>query len=484
MKIRVLALIGIAFTFSLVCQAQKKRNGNKDESTLTQSQIDSLNTFVQIDRVFVVGNRKTKEHILRREIDIKSGQILTKKLLTEYIEEDKNKLFNTSLFNSVDATVIDLLNGKVDIIFRVTERWYFFPIPIFQLADRNFTEWWVNQNHSFKRVEYGLKLRHFNFRGRNEKLDITAQFGFTKQFGFSYSIPYIDKSQKIGISFGFDYSNNKNIAVNTIDHRLQFHGEEQVLRDRYIGSAFLNLRPSFYNFHRFGVWYSGMHIQDTVAQVNPNYLMDGMTSQKYFAFSYRFRRDLRDYRSYALKGHFIQGEIEKYGLGIFNDIDILRLNGEVSKYFDLGKKFYLANSVSFSVSFPEKQPYRNYSGVGFDGKFLRGYEVYVIEGPHYLINNNSFKREIFSTVFDIEDILAIRQFNKIPIALYLSVFFDQGYVANYPNYEMNTRFTDTYLYGTGVGLDLVTMYDSVLRFEYSFNKAGETGFRLNFHAAF
>jgi len=484
MNIKVLTLIVITFIFSWVCEAQKKRNNDKNGSSLTQQQKDSLNTFIQIDRIFIVGNKKTKEHVIRRELDITSGQVLTKKLLTDYIEEDKNKIFNMGLFNSVDVSVIDLLDGKVDIIFRVTERWYFFPVPIFKLADRNFTEWWVNQDRDFGRVEWGLKLRHFNFRGRNEKLDVTAQFGFTKLFSLAYAVPYVDKAQKIGISLGFEYSTNKNIAINTIEHRLQFFKEEQVLRDRWLSSFYLNLRPSFYNFHRFGIWYSNVNVQDTIAEINPNYLQSGRTDQKYLGLTYRFRRDLRDYRSYPLKGHFIEGEINKYGLGFFGDLDILELNAIVSKYFDLGKKFYASTNVSFSATFPNEQPYRNYNGIGFDDNFIRGYEVYVIEGPFFIINNNAFKKEIFSRVYDISDVMAVREFSKIPISIYVSLFYDHGYVENYPNYEQNTRFTNKYIYGAGVGLDLVTMYDSVLRFEYSINKAKETGFRLNIHAAF
>ena len=115
---------------------------------------------------------------------------------------------------------------------------------------------------------------------------------------------------------------------------------------------------------------------------------------------------------------------------------------------------------------------------------MRGYEVYVIEGPHYTINTNSFKKRIFSRTYDLGEAMPIREFSRIPINIYLSLFYDQGYVVNYQNYEQNSRFTNEYLYGGGIGIDIVTMYDSVLRWEYSINKDGEKAFRLNIHAAF
>lgn len=469
--------------FSVGAFAQKDKQG-ENGGALPKTQQDSLNEVIQIDRIFIVGNKRTKERIIKRELDIYEGQILTKALLQQYVEEDKRKIFNTALFNDVDITVIDLLNGKADVIIRVTERWYFFPVPIFALADRNFTEWWVNQERDFSRVEYGLRLRHYNFRGRNEKVDLTAQFGYTKLFRLFYLIPYIDRQQKVGISFSVDYATNKNLAVNTEGHKLQFLDGEEIMRKMFRAGINLNLRPSFYNFHRFGFWFSNLHVHDTVAIINPDYLMDGNTSQRYIGFTYRFRRDLRDYKSYPLKGFFIEGEVNKYGLGFFGDVDILELNGSFSRYFDLGKKFYFSSNVSFLTSFPEDQPYRNYSGIGFGNNFMRGYEVYVIEGPHFVMNNNSLKKQIFSQVFDISNILGIRQFSKVPISVYLTAFYDHGYVKNYPGYEFNQRFTDTYLYGTGVGIDIVSFYDAVFRWEYSINKAGETGFRLNIHAAF
>lgn len=463
--------------------SQKNKNGERDTG-LTQEQRDSLNVFIQIDRVFVVGNKRTKEKIIRRELDIYEGQTLTKGLLGQYIEEGKRKLFNTGLFNEVEFTVIDLLNGKADVIVRLSERWYFFPAPIFKLADRNFTEWWVNQRRDLGRVEYGVRFRHYNFRGLNEKIDITTQLGFTKLFSLQYIVPYLDKQQKVGASFAVDYATNKNIALNTENHRLQFYDSERVLRRRFRSAAYLDVRPSFYNFHRFGIWFTDTQINDSVALRNPEYLGRGRTEQKYFGLSYRFRRDLRDYRAYPLTGFYIETEINKYGLGVFDDLDILELKGVFSRFLHLGKKYYFSTSASFLASFPEAQPYRNFSGLGFDGRFVRGYEEYVIEGPHLIMNNNSFRKEVFSTVFNLSDVLGVRQFNKMPVAIYLTAFYDHGYVKNYPNYELNKKFTDTYLYGTGLGIDLVTFYDAVFRWEYSINKAGETGFRLNIHAAF
>ena len=80
---------------------------------------------------------------------------------------------------------------------------------IFQLADRNFNEWWENYNHDLSRVIYGLKLYQYNMRGRNETLTLTAQFGFIQRYELMYRIPYLDKRQKQGLIFQTDYIDAK-----------------------------------------------------------------------------------------------------------------------------------------------------------------------------------------------------------------------------------------------------------------------------------
>lgn len=444
----------------------------------------SSNDTIQIDKIFIIGYKKTKEKIIRRELSISDGQLLSRNELQEAIKADKRKLINTRLFLSVSINIIELSQEKVDVIIRVEERWYFFPIPIFNLADRNFTEWWVNQNADFSRVEWGLKLRHFNFRGRREILNLTAQFGYTKLFRISYLFPYIDKNQKLGLSFYGDYATNKNIAYKTTGHRLQFLDSENVIRDRWRAGITMVYRPNFYSSHNLGVHYSSLNLEDTVIEQNPNYFSDASKYQNYLALSYSYTWDFRDFVSYPLSGAFLRIQADQIGLGIYDDVNIFKVNARYSRYFDLGHKFYFGTSVIGHLSTPAKQPYYNYGGVGWKLDFLRGFERYVIEGQHYAINKNSFKRLLFAFEADLSDMISIKQFNKIPFSAYLSVNFDHGYVANYPNYAENNLFTDKYIYGGGIGIDIISFYDFVMRWEYSVNIEGEHALYFNLYAPF
>lgn len=439
---------------------------------------------IRIDKIFIIGNRKTKEKIIRRELDVQPGMVFSKGELDKILENDREKILNTRLFLSANIEVVELTEDKVDLIISVRERWYFFPSPIFELADRNFTEWWVNQERDMSRVDYGLRLKQYNFRGRNETVSLTAQFGYTKLFRLSYRIPYIDQQQKFGLYFYADYATKKNIAVQTAEHRQVFADLNFTAKERYRGGAFLTYRRSFYNYHQFGIFFASTNVADTIALINPNYFGNGSLLQRYFGLQYSLTSDHRDNVSYALKGWLFNLQAMKTGIGIYKDVNIFKLNLKYSRYADLGKKFFLASSLSGSLSFPEDQPFSNYNGIGYNKNFIRGFERYIINGQHFVVNNNSFKRQLFDLKFSLSKMMPIKQFSSIPIAAYITLNFDQGFVANYKNLENNDRFTNRFLAGGGVGIDIVSFYDFVMRWEYSVNIVGENALYLNILAAF
>jgi len=97
------------------------------------------------------------------------------------------------LFEQVTVQSVFLDSTQVVIKINVRERWYLFPIPYFRWVDRNFNQWWNEQNRSLDRVNYGINLRQSNVTGNNDKLNAAFITGYTQQFSFRYQIPFIDK---------------------------------------------------------------------------------------------------------------------------------------------------------------------------------------------------------------------------------------------------------------------------------------------------
>ena len=444
---------------------------------------DSLERMVQIDRIFVTGNKKTKEHIITRELDVRVGESYSIADLGELLELDRNKIYNTSLFNEVRVSVLDLEVSRVVIQIDVAERWYLYPIPKIDFIDRNFNDWVENHGADLSRLNYGIKFTQYNFRGRNERLYLTIQGGFTPAIGLRYLIPYIDKNQRTGMAFKIEYGERVNTVFNTVDHFQRFVDGGQVIRTEFVTNVGVTRRRSFYNSHKADLGYVDRWAGDTLRILNPNYFLDSASRQQFFLLSYGYDSDYRDIQAYPLRGYIARFEIRKYGLGIFDDLDLWQLRASYAKYWPLPSKFYLSNYSSVMLSTPGRQPYSNYYGLGYERDLVRGYELNVVEGRSYLLNKTTFKRELFKTRTRIKAI-PVEQFQTFPFALYAKVYFDVGYVNNLDNNFLNTRLSNDLIYGTGFGLDIFTTYDLVIRTEYSFNSAGSSGFFFHFKKEF
>ena len=444
---------------------------------------DSSSRTVEIDNIFITGNKRTKDQIILRELNIKEGEKYNISDLKEILELDRNKVYNTSLFNTVDIGILDVSLEKVIVQIDVSERWYFYPIPKIDFVDRNFNDWWVNQNHDFSRLVYGIKFTEYNFRGRNERIHVLLQSGYTDAVELKYNIPYIDRNQRTGLALQMEYGENTNTAYNTIDHKQKFVDSEKIIKKSFNTGATITRRKSFYNRHFFTGSFSDRWVGDTVVALNANYFNEGATRQRYFYLSYAYNSDHRDISAYPLNGYNFQVSISKIGLGIYDDINKLSFRTFFSKYWEFKRRYFMSNHSSIYVSYPENQPYANVTGLGFATDLIRGYELYVMEGKSYYINKTTFKKELFSFKTKIKAI-PIEQFQSFPFAAYLKTYFDFGYVRNLADYKQNSRLTDKLVWGGGIGLDAFTSYDLVMRLEFSINSEYNTGVFFNFKKEF
>ena len=436
-----------------------------------------------IDAIFIIGNKKTKEDIILRELGVQKGQTIYSSDLASILELDKSKLLNTRLFNTVEISTLYLNEYTVDIVVNVSERWYTFPVPIFDLVDRNFNDWWQNQNRDISRTNIGVNIYKNNFRGRNETLRLLLQLGYTKQYGISYQIPYLDKKKNHGLYLNYKYSENKNIALRTELNKPVFFDSEEILRTEKEYTVGYRYRRSFYGHHSLNFTFNDNEVNDTIASMNPEYFGEGRKIQRYADIEYSFAFDRRDFGSYPLKGYRIEFRARKQGLGIYNDVNRFDIKAGYTFYKDLGRGIYYSNYTSAYVSSPELQSYINYTGLGFKKDFVRGYELYLIEGKSYYLNRATIKKRLFSTVWDF-NAMPVEQFRKLPLSIFFKLYFDMGYSENFENYSINSRLADRYIFGSGAGFDIVSYYDTVIRLEYSVNREKESGFFLHLKKEF
>ena len=430
-----------------------------------------------IDEIKILGNKRTKENIILRELTLKEGTIISKDKFISTIEEEKRKVINTDLFNEVEFKIEIIKKNHVIIIINVLESIYWAPIIIFELSDRNFNDWWENFNHDFNRINYGLGFAHYNISGRADEFEVLLRLGFIKQFQTSYYIPYITKKQKGGLYIGFDYIDYNHLEYNSINYIPIFYKSKNSLLKELSTSIEYSHRESFYNYHYFELEYNNIILNDTLSLINDNYFY-GNRIKNSFNINYEFDRDFRDIKNYPLNGFRLNIQIEKTGIGIFNDINKWKASIYYSKYFEFKKQFYYSFNLSSYFS-SKNQPYYLYENTDQ----LRGYEKYLIHGHSNLIYKNTLKKRIVSKNFNIEK-MKFRKFKNIPINIYLKMFFDSGYVWKYSNKNQNINLNNKYLHSFGIGLDLVTIKNLYITTELSRNSNKELNFSINLGADF
>jgi outer membrane protein assembly factor BamA len=440
--------------------------------------------FVVVHKVSVVGNVRTKEKIIFREMYVKTSDTLQKENLETLLEADQKRIFNINLFVTVKVTSQELDNNQIDVIVEVKERLYLITLPVFYLADRNFNEWWYDRNHDIRRTIYGIYAKHGNLTGNNDQLRVRAEIGFIPNFEISYSTPYLDKSLQTTFLAGAFYAINKTMVYRTWQDKFQFNESEKRQRERLNFYSVLSRRTGFYQKQSLELSYNQTQIGDTIARLNPNYFLDGRTQQKYFLLNYSYIYDKRDNRQYALKGYRASFQATKYGLSSKSDINLLTLNASYNKYFQIHGRLYANYGLSAKTSFPKRQPFLQTAGLGYRGDLVRGYELYVIDGQSFGIIKTNLKYKLFEDIFDLSKFLKIKQFNTLPVAAYLNTFFDAGYSKNnFPELN-NTKFANKLLVGGGIGLDVISWYNVIGRLNYSINRAGEKRLFFNLSREF
>ncbi|HNC34753.1 MAG TPA: POTRA domain-containing protein, partial [Bacteroidia bacterium] len=106
-------------------------------------QVDTSTIYVR--QIVVTGNKVTRYSVIQRELAFSQGQTMKVAELDEKITKSRENLLNISLFNFVNINK-QLIGNDVYVIIDVVERWYIFPVPIFEVVDRNFWEWWRDKN--------------------------------------------------------------------------------------------------------------------------------------------------------------------------------------------------------------------------------------------------------------------------------------------------------------------------------------------------
>ena len=474
----------------VLCVAQKSTSANFNFVDTALLAVNKQNK-VCIKDLTVNGTKKTKIYIVYREIHFKKGDSIVIADLSKELEQARFQVYNTTLFNEVKFELVALDAANVLINVQVLERWYLYPIPQFKWVDRNFNEWYRTYKASLSRVNYGIKFVHYNLSGRRDQLRIYFINGYTRNVSFTYTAPYSNRKLTQGFIIGGGYLQKRELAIKTnYNDSLIFYPSNPVIKSKneflyknWYAHAGYTIRRGFFTKHIFTASYNYIKIPDSVIlgkQYNPNYFKDSVNSKGIIDLIYTLQYANVNNGSYPLKGKTWFASLQKRGLGFTGGVNMLQLEAGYNKYFDMGKGWYSSVQLNGKVKLPFDQAYINQRGFGYGDIYLRGLEYYVIDGVATALVKSTIKKKLFSVNIPFKYFPKL--LTKIPITVFAKTFTDVGYAYTQKKYD--TYLNNRLLYSGGFGIDILTLYDINLRFEYSFNQLGEKGLFLHNQSGF
>lgn len=447
--------------------------------------------YLKIRNITITGNKKTKPFVIKREMTLHENDSFPAKEMDAILLQNKINIFNLTLFKDISINIKNWEDDSLDLAINVKERWAIIPLPIIQFADRNAAEWWRQYNHDFKRLQYGLQIPWKNVSGRNDLLYVAFSLGFAQKLELGYTIPNFNrKKETVGLSINLLLLRSKRVAFNTTNDVLDYLeiGKPIQLQKAEI-SPTVSYRRKIHDTHFFSAGYGITVISDAVHQANPNYFLNGEKKQQYFKIGYVFEADYRNLRTYPTDGWYFKFNFTNYGLG-FLKTKMTTTGFQFSQYktWKKHKKFSVAASIRWQSSWPLKQPYnlQPIKSFGYGENSIRGYEVNVMDGQHFFLFKNEYRFRLLS--FRFKDFKKVKEKNKVllnstltflPFNIYLTTYFDAGYVWD-RYFEENNKLKNKWQFGYGVGLNLLTFNDRLLRLEYSVNRYSQHGFYVHF----
>ena len=433
---------------------------------------------IRVDSIVFQGNERTKISILRRELDFGENDSLLTEELDKRLEFNRRKLMNTNLFIWVKYDYKVNKQGNLSIQFEFLEQLYTLVFPIFSIADRNLSDW-LNKGADPKRIIYGINGIQNNLTGRNEKIGINLETGFTQRIDLSFSNPYIDSKKRFGLFTGFTYQTSKNLAYSSRNDTLLYLNSGQVLRERWSGLLGFRKRIKFYDFQSLELRYHNIRINDEVFNLNPHYLPNRTEKSEFIQLSYRFSYDYRDFATYPLRGRKVDVIVNYTGLTGNLKFNYYDFGIGYERYIPLGSNFYLSSTHKLKFTqYGKEVPYFLTQGLGYGSNVVRGYELNVIDGNNFYINRNTFKFQLINKIYNVP-FLKYKQINQIPLSIYPTAFIDFGYVNIGQENYFNSKLGGKLLYGYGIGLDLVTYYNLVTKIIFPAGNGNLSGIRVS-----
>lgn len=419
-----------------------------------------------IERILLIGNEKTKDEVILREMQLHEGG----KFNLEYLESDIKRLYNLGLFNRVNVVPAPLSSSRINLVFEFEEGFYFLPIPQGGIKEGSLKKIWGGVNFLWK-----------NFRGRNETLGMSFGVGYEPFISVSYLNPWIFGNKHYFFQTSFRYSRTYPRSVGNSDTTAVIFNKNDVptyiMNDwmgdvrigKYLGQSTSISGILQFNSISTSEYEPGRTVSKDGLDVFPTVGID---------FSY----DTRDYSRFATYGSFYYLKLSRSGL-LHKEIDLNKFRVDLRRYIPikLSKDYALvfAARINTVLSFGGGEiPLYLKESMGYDN-LIRGWDNFVFLGEDKLFGSLELRIPLVKPFYvKGSDHYIIK---KLPIAksfsyrygVYATMFFDFGGVWGRKENIYDTEFKN----GFGAGLNFLLPFDFVARFDLGFKKIQNNKFK-------
>lgn len=397
-----------------------------------QDQSDSL----IVREIIVLGNEKTREYVIRRELKTKIGQPLDYSLL----EQDRKRIQNLQLFNKVVIEPVATGDG-VALLVVVAERWYIFPYPILFYNERD-----------VKKLSYGGGVVHQNFRGMATLIGLSAWFGFNPGFQIYYRNPYFNRDRQLYTSFGL-YSRKMKSLATDVERFDEIHRG---------GSLGLGKRWGYHAFTTVTMGYRRISFPESFkAWSHGNDGVDHLPS-----LSFELKYDNRDLIEYPKSGWFAKLDINKVHFP--GEIDYTQMGVDVRIYIPLVLRTALAARFAYDRVNGDTPAYAK-TFIGYSER-VRGQFGLRRAGQQRAIGSLELRIPLLPvTFFSLGGEGLLGDYgNHLPFGISAGFFYDSA--AMWKTQDMTAW--DSLIEGYGMGIHFHLPYIQLLRVESAWDPYG------------
>ena len=450
-----------------------------------------------VNMVSIVGNRKTKENVIRREISLFPGQKFNRSILIRSVRD----IMALNYFSNAEPVPLDLPNGDVDIEFKIEEK---------QTGQISAGAGYNSQDKVVGNFGMGIP----NFRGNGQNVSFNMEFGNRRNsFSLSFTEPWLfGRPTLLGLNayttnrrWYDDYTEGRTGGSIRLGRRLRW--PDNFFR---IYVSYSLERNKFYDFHDSYVSdnsYKSQHYYDNPATSSlTDVLLDQNTYDPYpgsilqyhekpntaSRISLTITRDSRNLPEFATKGSRVSYTVENTGGILGGYWKSIKHDLSAAKFFPIIGGVALAAKVQWGMITSTKEDSRilltdrfTPGGTAYDG-IVRGYDdgsltpdsvVNQSDTNYYYIDPNSIPGvdtpedttfEIYRTRVRGKYMLISNIELQVPISqgqLYGLLFFDAG------NSWLHTRdikpFTSLYK-SVGIGFRIVVPAIGTIGFDFGY----------------